>query len=180
MKTSKGNAECVITLTGWAIVLHWQRCKLLLVVGCMLASLPSFAGSVIAWGSGLGTNVPPTLTNVASIAAGSEHCVVLLTDGSVSAWGNNSYSQTNVPDGLSNVVAIAAGGEHSLALRSDGTVINWGKYSDGSAYSTMTIPADRTNIVAIAAGSDHDLLLKNDGTVSAWGLNDDLQTVVPG
>src|SRR5467141_3196609 len=126
MKTSKGNAECVITLTGWAIVLHWQRCKLLLVVGCMSASLPSFAGSLIAWGSGLGTNVPPTLTNVTAIAAGLEHCVVILADGSVTAWGNNSHAQTNVPEGLSNVVAVSAGAFHCLALSSNGIVTAWG------------------------------------------------------
>ena len=109
MRTSKGNAGYGIIHTSWAIALLFRGCKLLLVVACMLASLPSFAGSLIAWGSGLGTNVPLTLTNVTSIAAGLEHCVVLLSDGSVRAWGNNSYTQTNVPEGLSNVVLIAGG-----------------------------------------------------------------------
>src|SRR6267154_3589389 len=106
MKTSKGNAGCVINHTGGTVALLWQTRKVLLVFGCMLASLPSLAGSVIAWGWGLGTNVPPALTNVIAIAAGSEHCVVILTDGSVTAWGNNSYAQTNVPEDLSNIVAV--------------------------------------------------------------------------
>src|SRR5438552_10579400 len=116
MKISKGNTWCVINHTSWAITLLLQRCKQLLVFGCMLASLPSFAGSLIAWGSGMGTNVPPTLTNVISVAAGLDHCVVLLADGSVSAWGNNSHAQTNVPESLSNIVAVSAGAYHCLAL----------------------------------------------------------------
>ncbi len=136
MKTSKGNAGCVIIHTGWAIALLWDRYKLLLVVGCMLASLPSFAGSLIAWGSGLGTNVPPTLTNVVFIAAGEEHCLVLLSDGSVSAWGNNSYFQTNVPEGLSNVVAISGGFYHCLALNSHGSVMAWGR----NTHDQSTVP----------------------------------------
>lgn len=46
------------------------------------------------------------------IAARASHNLVLMTDGSVFAWGNH----TGVPPGLTNVTAIAAGVSHSLAL----------------------------------------------------------------
>ena len=68
-----------------------------------------------------------TLANVTAIAAGSQHVLALLSDGTVWAWGNNAYGQLGdgtVTDrhapvevlGVSNVVAIAAGAHHSLAL----------------------------------------------------------------
>jgi alpha-tubulin suppressor-like RCC1 family protein len=94
-------------------------------------------GRVVAWGSNtLGqTNVPPDLTNVIAIAAGSVHSLALRADGAVCAWGTGNYGETNVPPGLSNVVAIAAAGfygnnyGYSLALKSDSTVTGWGHMS---------------------------------------------------
>ena len=74
----------------------------------------SFANSrVISWGSL--TNVPPNLTNAVAITAGQSHSLALRADGTVVAWGDNSFGQTNTPPGLINVVAIAAGGNHNLA-----------------------------------------------------------------
>jgi hypothetical protein len=84
-------------------------------------------------------------------------------DGSVTAWGDNSFGQTSVPSSATSVVAIAAGGVHSLALRADGTVILWG--GDGPT----SVPTSATNVVAIAAGRSHSLVLRADGTVVQWG-----------
>ncbi len=50
-----------------------------------------------------------------AIAAGELHSVALRNDGTVIAWGDNSYGQTNVPPALSSVKMIAAGGDHTLA-----------------------------------------------------------------
>ena len=51
------------------------------------------------------------------IAAGGAHTVVLKTNGSVVAWGNNYYGQTTVPVAAqSNVVAVAAGDFHAVAI----------------------------------------------------------------
>src|SRR5947208_19299 len=84
----------------------------------------SRGGSILALGSGLGTNMPPfTNVNIISISAGYAHGLAVRAGGSVIAWGNNSYLQTNVPPDLVNVVAVAAGTYHSLALKADGTVI---------------------------------------------------------
>jgi hypothetical protein len=76
---------------------------------------------VVAWGYNYDgqTNVPPGLSNVVAIAAGSTHNLALKRDGTVIAWGRNTFAQTNVPAGLSNVVAIAAGDFHNLALLGD-------------------------------------------------------------
>jgi alpha-tubulin suppressor-like RCC1 family protein len=82
------------------------------------------------------------LTGVTAIAAGAEHSLALLSNGTVMAWGNDEFGQlgdgtttdSTVPvavTGLSHVVAIAAGGDHSLALLEDGAVMAWGENEYG-------------------------------------------------
>ena len=61
---------------------------------------------------------------ISAIACGSQFDLAL-SNGTVIAWGSNTYGQTNVPANLSNVTAIAAGAYHALAL-SNGTVFAWG------------------------------------------------------
>ncbi len=78
--------------------------------------LPPYAGWKL---DNLATNVPAGLNGVIAIAAGSFHNLVIRSNGTVVAWGDNSYGQTNVPAGLSNIVAVAAGNLQSLALDSD-------------------------------------------------------------
>src|SRR5437899_12265501 len=64
--------------------------------------------------------------------------------GTVSAWGDNSFGElgngtntaSNTPmqvSGLSGVTAIAGGELHSLALKSDGTVRAWGQNTSGQS-----------------------------------------------
>jgi len=144
-----------------------KRCwKPLLSLLLLLAFVVRSSGAVvIAWGSGQGTNVPPALTNVAAIAAGSGHCLALLPDGSVAAWGDNSYFQTNVPVDVSNVVAVSAGFYHSLALKSDGSVVAWGR----NTHDQSMVPDGLTNVIAIAGGGEHSVALRADGTVVYWG-----------
>ncbi|AKC82988.1 hypothetical protein IMCC26134_09730 [Verrucomicrobia bacterium IMCC26134] len=106
-----------------------------------------------------------------AIAAGASHSLALRSDGTIAAWGDNTYGQTTPPAGLSNVVAIAARLYHNLALRGDGTVVAWGDQT--------TIPAGLSNVVAIAAGGSHSLALSSDGTIAAWGDNTYGQTIIP-
>ena len=110
----------------------------------------------------------------ALVSAGSYgHVLVVKSDGTVSATGDNSAGQINVPAGLSGVVAVAAGSGSSMALKSDGTVVEWGASWMGRA------PTGLTGVVAIARGTDHALALKSNGTVVAWGHNAEGQTSVP-
>ena len=44
---------------------------------------------------------------MAGIAAGDEHFLALMPDGTVVAWGDNSYGQCDVPAGLTGVVAVS-------------------------------------------------------------------------
>jgi len=103
-------------------------------------------------------------------AGGYRHSLALKADGTVAAWGFNSFGQTNVPAGLSGVASIAGGYSYSLALKSNGTVVAWGN---------LPAPSGLSNVTAIAAGWYHSLALKSDGTIVAWGANGAGQATVP-
>lgn len=130
-------------------------------------------------------------TTVTAVAAGYNHAVARLSDGTVWAWGDNASGQLGdgssnndrtspvQASGLTNVTMVSAGQTFSLALKSDGTVWAWGsdgsgQLGDGAGASSSTVPVQvsgLTNITHIAAGNTHGLAVKNDGTVWAWGAN---------
>ena len=138
-----------------------------------VATLTLTRSFVVVWGNQ--TNVPDGLANVTAIAAGSGHNMALEANGTVAAWGGDTFGETDVPADLTNVVAISAGVSDSLALQSNGKVIGWGFDSGGQ----INIPQNLTNVVAIAAGGFHSLALQADGTVAAWGEDYYGQTDVP-
>jgi alpha-tubulin suppressor-like RCC1 family protein len=127
------------------------------------------------------------LSGVTAIAAGFEHGLALLSDGTVMAWGDNSQGElgdgttanSDVPvavSGLTGVTAISAGGDFSLALLSNGTVMAWGDDSYGELGDGTTANSDiplavegLTGVTAVSAGLEHALALTDTGTVLAWG-----------
>ncbi|MFZ2277983.1 MAG: cadherin-like beta sandwich domain-containing protein [Prosthecobacter sp.] len=129
------------------------------------------------------TIVPVTVTQalagktVVALSQSIDHSMALCSDGTVIAWGLNSYGQlgdntttnsyvpvaVNVTSGISalygkTVVAIAAGSSYSMALCSDGTVATWGYNSNGElGNNTMTnqsapVPVNTTNGVSALYG----------------------------
>lgn len=161
-------------------------------------------GSIAAWGTNtrgqigdgstdnrVGPVVPVKVAGRAKVVnAGMQHSLVLMDDGSLMAWGGNSFGQLgdgstddrHAPvrvDGLSERVAtIAAGLTHNLALLESGSVVAWGDNRRGALGSATDEPMSAvplvvpgiTDAVAIAAGSC-SLALLADGTVVAWGAN---------
>lgn len=118
---------------------------------------------------------PADLTNLIAIAAGTGHSLALRDDGTVTAWGNNTFGQTNIPTGLADVVAIAAGSSHNVALKADGTVVAWGD----NTYGQTMVPPGLSGVRAIAGASSYNLALKDDGTVVGWGQNNYGQLNIP-
>ncbi len=109
--------------------------------------------------------LPLNPSQIARVAAGSEHSLALKQDRTVIGWGRNDYGQASIPAGATNVVAIAAKHEHSLALKQDGTVVGFGANSLGQT----NVPEGLSNVVAIATSGIHCLAAKTDGSVVAWG-----------
>jgi alpha-tubulin suppressor-like RCC1 family protein len=134
-------------------------------------------------GVGAGKAVTPM------VSMGDAHGLALRADGTVLAWGSDTYGQLGVGrplistapvkvPGLSNVRSIAGGSSHSLGVRQDGTVWAWGaneygQLGDGTTTarsSPIQVPGV-TNAVMACAGGWHSAALKQDGTVWAWGNN---------
>ena len=137
---------------------------------------------------------------VIALAAGAQHHLALCSDGTLAAWGINSWGQlgdstfthsVTTPVAVTTtgalagktVIAVSAGFAHSLALCSDGTVVAWGANDSGQlgnssvSYSNAPIAVTTSGalagktVAAISAGSMHNLALCSDGTIVAWGSN---------
>ncbi len=110
-------------------------------------------------------------------------------DGTVWAWGHNSFGQLGTGDlgarivpevvtGLPRSVAVSAGVRHSLALSENGTVYAWGGNFSGELGLGDNVDRSRPVAVplpgiavAISAGLFHSMALLADGRVFAWGYN---------
>lgn len=136
---------------------------------------------------------------VTSVAAGLAHNLVLCSDGSLAAWGenssgqlgDNSTTQRNQPASVvtydvlygKTVIATATGYAHTLALCSDGTLAAWGGNAYGQLGNNSSVDSPVPVVVnqfgflagktvrAIAAGHGHSLALCSDGTIASWGTN---------
>jgi alpha-tubulin suppressor-like RCC1 family protein len=143
-----------------------------LIAGCGCAAMAAHAAKVI------------------DVAQRSNFTMQLRDDGTVWAWGDNTYAElgdgsTNdraVParvQGLPTIVAVAAGTTWALALDNTGHVWAWGDNSlgqvgDGSSYGYRTRPVQipgLSGVVQISAGGTHSLARASDGSVWAWGGN---------
>ncbi len=136
-------------------------------------------------GSNTNRNTPVAvidLSGTVALAAGENHSLALMGDGTVNAWGDNTDGQLgigitggsrNAPvpvSGLSGAVAVAAGGSHSLALMGDGTVRAWGSNNKGQLGDGTTnqrnapVPVSGlSGAVAVAAGYEFSMALMADG-----------------
>ncbi|MCL1875212.1 MAG: InlB B-repeat-containing protein [Synergistaceae bacterium] len=130
---------------------------------------------------------------VAAVAAGFQHTVAIMTDGSLWAWGWNNFGQlgddtitdrnTRVRIGTDNDWAAAtAGYDHTLVLKTDGSLWSWGYGENGQlGNGTFAYRFDPQRVnddndwAAVAAGCSHSLAIKTDGSLWAWGYNADGQ-----
>lgn len=131
------------------------------------------------------------VAGAAAVAAGFQHSLVLLQDGSVVSFGSNALGQLGpgaatprrapaAVAGLSDIVQLAAGSAHSMALTRDGRVFVWGSNQYGQLGSGVadlerhTEPVQIAGIsdaVAIASANYTPMVLLADGTIRAWGQN---------
>ncbi len=168
-------------------------------------------GSLLTWGSGglLGfydeqaqwshPSVNPLpiangMTGVIDVLVSGWQVYVVMADGSVSAWGGNSFGQLGVGSQVPHfgqpqllktlpaVKAIAANGNSAVAATRDGRVFAWGGnvygqlgVGDNKNYLEPVEVAGLSSIVSVVAGGGFMAALKSDGTVWAWGDNSGYQ-----
>jgi alpha-tubulin suppressor-like RCC1 family protein len=120
--------------------------------------------SVVVWGCSRADSRNLERGKIRQIAAGAYHTVVLRSDGSLTAWGDNYYGQSTPPAGK-DYIDVAAGGRHSLALKADGSLVAWGDSSEGHC----NVPPGN-DFIAIAAGDGFSIAERSDGTFAAWPL----------
>ena len=101
--------------------------------------------------------------NAVSVSAGKNHVLVLQKDGTVRAFGDNTYGQCDC-DALAGAIAVAAGENHSLILLENGTVRAFG---DNSAEQCDV--GEWTNVISIAAGARHSVAVCTDGRAVTAG-----------
>lgn len=105
-----------------------------------------------------------------ALAIGYDHGLAIKGDGTIAAWGDDSYGQVSGAAGISNAVQVSAGtgqGDFSLALLADGSVVGWGYNGSGE----LNIPTNLSNVVELDASSEGEfcIALTQAGTVAAWG-----------
>jgi alpha-tubulin suppressor-like RCC1 family protein len=137
---------------------------------------------------------------IIQIAAGDTHSMVLLDNGEIWSWGDNSFGQLGIGNAiaamvptrvlqengspLSNIIFIAAGSYHSLALSNEGFIWAFGKNSDGQLGIGSNVNISKpvkvqhpdngislSDVVYIAAGGSHSLAIQNSGLIWSWGNN---------
>jgi alpha-tubulin suppressor-like RCC1 family protein len=135
--------------------------------------LPDVLTPVYYWWGGSWPN--PNWVPALAIAAGRNHNLAVLDNGTLIGWGDNSYGQINIPADLTNATAVAGGYLHSVGLRADGTVVAWGD----DTYGQTNVPPGLTNVIAVAAGDFHTVALLANGKVIAWGDDSYGQTDIP-
>jgi len=136
-------------------------------------------------------------TNWKQVATGNRHTAAIKIDGTMWAWGRNTYGQlgdnTNGNDrstprqeftSSTNWKQVSAGGKHIAAIKTDGTMWAWGRNTygqlgDNTNGNDRSTPRQEftssTNWRQVAAGYRHTVAIKTDGTLWAWGRNSEGQ-----
>jgi alpha-tubulin suppressor-like RCC1 family protein len=149
---------------------------------------PSATAVTVLAGPGL------PLSGVTQLVTGGYFTCALVTNGTVSCWGNggdgeigdgfdaNRANPTQVAS-LTNVTSIGAGTSHACAVLADTSVRCWGRNSsgqigDGASGDARLLPVavgdpdtPLTGVAAVGLGKESTCARMTDGTVRCWGDN---------
>jgi alpha-tubulin suppressor-like RCC1 family protein len=133
-----------------------------------------------------------TATDWMTISAGQHHTMAIKTDGSLWAWGDNTYGQLGTGTASFSETApvqvgtakdwktVSAGDYHTVAMKTDGTIWAWGDSADGTlgtgeTYSGIIVPTPTQIGIdkwkSIATGQSHTMAVRADGVLFGFGSN---------
>jgi alpha-tubulin suppressor-like RCC1 family protein len=147
---------------------------------------PQTAGNLVLTTAGAVTGWPtaaPELGTVTALATGSSPAtgLAIRSDGTLAAWGDNTFGLTNLPPGLTNVCAAAIPWYHCLALKLDGTVSGWGTVLTNAVTlenaDAVTVPLGASNVVAIAAGRAVSLAIRADPQITSISVTGSIAVI---
>ena len=161
---------------------------------CIVSNACSNATSAVSGGITIKTTFSESC--IQAVSAGLYSSIVMKTDGSLWAWGDNNWGQLgdgtqsntrNSPVKIgtaTNWKTVLIGAEHTIAIKTDGTLWAWGKNYQGLLGDGTT--TNRNSPVQIGTATNwetvflgntslHTMALKTDGTLWAWGVNSDGQ-----
>jgi alpha-tubulin suppressor-like RCC1 family protein len=131
-----------------------------------------------------------------TLSSGGRHTCVIISNGTISCWGDGVDGQLGHGEWLSRkvptqtsslgngriAVAISSGHEHTCAILDNGAVSCWGDNTKGQLGNGMNgiLTSKKTPIlisslgsgrtaVAISSGHDHTCAILDNGSVSCWG-----------
>lgn len=135
-------------------------------------------------------------TNAGMVSAGARHTLILKSNGTVWATGDDTYGELGIGDvtgatklnpvqvmessgvPLIGVVNVAAGADESFAVDSSGNVWAWGYNVHGELALGTTTNAlyatqitTLTNIIGVASNQYHTLALQANGSVWSFGAD---------
>lgn len=129
--------------------------------------------AVTCWGDSSSgkTTVPVAVSSPQQIAAGANHTCAINGDGSVSCWGDNTYSQkgdvdaNGYVDGVSNALRISAGTDHTCAVTGTYTtggtaVVCWGRNNAGQTTVPVALTNHTTTPIDLTASGNQTCAIK--------------------
>jgi len=136
--------------------------------------------------------VPGNLPLTEGHLTSGEYCTIILKNGVLYGWGDNSYGQSGVGKSTSNFTPVQITTDndwrmvsmaeyHTLAIKNDGTLWAWGWGNDGELglgwgnfkVEFPTRLGRDTDWKSVSCSDGHTVALKTNGSLWTWGNNVD-------